>query len=253
MVKLPNTIESLAAEAVGTFMLVAVGGGAGVAATLAGAAFGEALLIAALAHGLVLAVIVNVFGRVSGAHANPAVTIGLASVNRFPWLQVPGYIIAQFVGAIVAVLAIVGMFGNKAFTLAAASAPALGHGVNGAQGLLAEALGAFMLLIAVVATVADSRFHLPSGWAGLIIGLGLASGIFLAGSVSGAGLNPALAVGPYIVDLIHNSSVVQAGEIPVYLFGPVIGGVVAAWIYRFVTRMPMATSQSGTQRSGSKS
>ncbi len=234
----PSMTQALVAEAVGTFLLVLIGGGAGVAATLGGTSFGEALLVAALAHGLALAIIVNVFGGLSGAHVNPAVSIGLASANRFAWSRVPGYIVAQFIGAIVAVLAIVGMFGEQAFKLAAASAPALAPHINGVQGTLAEALGAFVLVLAVTAAATDKRLNLPAGWAGLIIGLALACGIFVAGGVSGAGLNPALAIAPYIIDLIHSPKVVLAGEMPLYVIGPIIGGVAGALLYKYASSLP---------------
>src|SRR6185437_3139109 len=152
---------------------------------------------------------------------------------RFSWQQVPGYIVAQFVGAFAAALALVGIFGNK---LAAAVAPVLSHGVNGWQGAGAEALGASVLILAVVATAADTRFKLPEGWAGLVIGMGLACGIFLAGVPSGAGLNPALAISPYGVGAIFKASL-PGSEIPVYLFGPVVGGVVMAFLYRYIANM----------------
>jgi glycerol uptake facilitator protein len=248
MSRQPAMLEVLAAEAIGTFMLVLIGGGAGVAATLGGATAGVGLLIAALAHGLALCVIVNIFGRVSGAHVNPAVTIGLASIGRFKWDQVPGYIVAQFVGAFVAALAIVGVYGTKAVTLAAASAPSLVKGASGWEGFLAELLGAAVLVIAVVAAAADTRNNLPSGWAGLVIGLALACGIFLAGAVSGAGLNPALAVSPYLVNTIFGGHSLFAGEIPIYLFGPPIGGVIAAFAYRYVANFTGGASNISTQR-----
>ena len=146
-----------------------------------------ALLVAALAHGLALVVIVNTMGRISGAHVNPAVTLGLASIGRFPWRHVPEYIAAQFIGAFVAAGAILAIFGTKVIT---ASVPTLSRGINGWQGLLAEALGAFILIFAVVATAGDNRYKLPEGWAGLVIGLALTCGIFLAGGRPGRGSIP---------------------------------------------------------------
>jgi glycerol uptake facilitator protein len=234
-VGLPHFTDMLIAEALGTFLLVLIGNGAGVALTYAGVLpTASGLLVAALAHGLALAVIINTIGRISGAHVNPAVTIGLASVGRFPWRQVPEYIAAQFVGAAVAVGAILAIFGSK---VVGASVPTLSPGINGLQGLLAEALGAFILIFAVVATAGDNRYKLPEGWAGLVIGLALACGIFLAGAATGAGLNPALAVSPYGVVALINQPV-PGGEIPVYLFGPVIGGLVAAYLYSVIADMP---------------
>jgi glycerol uptake facilitator protein len=195
-------------------------------------------MLAALSHGLALCIIVNTLGRASGAHVNPAVTLALASIGRFSWAQVPGYIIAQFAGAFVAALAIVGVFGTKAITLAAAGAPSLPHGVSGVQGLLAEILGTFILVLGVVAMAADTRITLPEGWAGFIIGLALLSGIFVAGTTSGAGLNPALAISPYLVDgLFNKGAPITPQDIPVYAFGPIIGGVIAAIVYAFIAQM----------------
>ena len=87
-------MNSWLAELVGTFLLVFIGGGAGVLAP-----GGTGMLIPALAHGLALFVIVVVVGRISGAHVNPAVTLSLASIGKFPWTRVPGYIVSQFIGA----------------------------------------------------------------------------------------------------------------------------------------------------------
>src|SRR5579875_113045 len=155
----PHFNDKLMAEALGTFLLVLIGNGAGVALTYAGVLpTAGGLVVAALSHGLALAVIVNVIGRISGAHVNPAVTIALASIGRFPWRQVPEYLGAQFVGAFIAAGAILAIFGNKVIL---ASVPVLSRGINGWQGLLAEALGTFMLVIAIVATVADKRVNLP--------------------------------------------------------------------------------------------
>jgi glycerol uptake facilitator protein len=224
----------LIAEALGTFLLVLIGNGASVALVY-GRVFptGSFLIVAALAHGLMLCVIVNTIGRISGAHVNPAVTLGLASIGRFPWRQVPEYIAAQFIGAFIAAGAILAIFGNKVIV---ASVPVLSRGINGWQGLLAEALGAFVLVFAVVATAGDTRYKLPEGWAGLVMGLGLTCGIFLAGVATGAGLNPALAISPYGVAALVNVHV-PGSEIPVYLFGPIIGGVVAALIYYHIAEM----------------
>ena len=89
MTRQPSMSEALVSEALGTFLLVLIGGGAGVAAVIAGAPPGVGLLIAALAHGLALCIIVNIIGRISGGHVNPAVTLGLASIGRFAWGRVP--------------------------------------------------------------------------------------------------------------------------------------------------------------------
>src|SRR5215470_5000555 len=101
----PSLVERFLAELVGAFLLVFVGAGA---ATVTALALHSAkatptmadLLLIALAHGLVLFVIVLVFGKISGAHVNPAITLALASIGRFPWEEVFAYIVGQFIGAV---------------------------------------------------------------------------------------------------------------------------------------------------------
>src|SRR5260221_13932236 len=98
-------MERFAAELLGTFLLVFVGAGAAASAalllhrtkqpsTMAG------VLLVALAHGLVLFIIVIIVGKVSGAHVHPAVTLALASIGRFPWEEAIGYVVAQLIGSI---------------------------------------------------------------------------------------------------------------------------------------------------------
>lgn len=231
-----SSFKPLIAESIGTFLLVFIGNGAGVAAALTNTHPETGVILAAVSHGIALFLIVSIFGRISGAHVNPAVTIGLAAINRFPWSKVSAYILAQFIGAFVATLAIVALYGNKAISVASATAPALGTGINGIQGTLAEALGAFILISGVVASAADIRQQFPNGWAGIVIGGALAGAILITGPVSGAGLNPALALSPFLTSALFGGHA-QNSEMLVYLIGPIIGGVVAALLYQYVSDM----------------
>ncbi len=226
-------VKAWLAELVGTFLLVFVGSGAAVAVPLNS----TGTLIPAFSHGLVLVVIVIVIGRISGAHVNPAVTIGLASVGKFSWARVPGYIIAQFIGAFIGALGVAAIY-NEIPKVNPSVAPAMATGVGMGAGLLAEGLGAGILVIAVVAAAADSRLGLAGGMAGLAIGLALACGIFVAGPVSGGALNPALGLSPFAVNtLLHYTPELTTTPLVVYLVGPIVGGVIAAWIYRFISGM----------------
>lgn len=237
MTKQPSLAQVLAAEAVGTFILVLAGTGNVALALNGGTAPGVGLLLAALAHGLALCVIINIFGRISGAHFNPAVTIGLASIRRFPAGRVLPYIVAQFVGAIVAAVVIIAMYGQNAAKLAGAGSPALNKGISGVQGTVMEAVGAFILVLAIVAVAADTRFKLPEGWAGLVIGLALFTGIIIAGVGSGAGLNPAVGLGTMLGSAIFQGQA-QGSAALVYLLGPIIGAVLAAYTYRYIAGLP---------------
>lgn len=225
MLRKPGEVEALMAEALGTFFLAFIGGGAGILAPAA-----QGTLIPALAHGFALFLAISVVGRISGAHVNPAVTISLASVGRFPWVQVPWYIIAQFVGAIVAAFGVNALYGK-----AASIAPVIAPGVGGGTAFGAEAIGAAFLVIAVVAAAADPRLNLPNGWAAWVIGIALAAAIFVVGPITGSTVNPALGLGPYLVNWIEGS-LRNFGWLEVFVYGlaPIVGGVIIAALYRFI-------------------
>lgn len=246
MVRQPTLMERFAAELLGTFLLVFVGGGAAASAALLLHSTKQPstmadLLLVALAHGLVLFVIVMVVGKVSGAHVNPAVTIGLASVGRFPWEEVIAYVVAQVIGAIIGAAAIMIVFGTMAATVGHLGAPSLATNTNIVQGFFSEALGAFILILAIMGTAVDSRA--PAGWAGLSIGLALAAVIMFIGPATGATVNPARAFGPDIVDVFFGVNVNWVDFVVCYLLGPLVGGVAACWLYRYVARLPRVTGK----------
>ncbi len=239
----PTLGERCLGEVVGTFLLVFVG--CGVVADIAllhrnthGSAIPTAdLLLVALAFGLALFIIVMVTGRISGAHVNPAVTLSLAFIGQFKWSDVPGYLIAQFVGGILGALAIMIPFGRDIASVGLLGRPELAANTNLIAGLLAEALGAGILVITIVALAADRRS--PAGWAGLGIGMALAVAIMIVGPATGASVNPARAFGPDIVSIFFGApSVDWVAFIVCYLVGPIIGGIGAAWLYARMSRLP---------------
>ncbi|HEV8192768.1 MAG TPA: MIP/aquaporin family protein [Ktedonobacterales bacterium] len=246
----PSLVERFLAELVGAFMLVFVGAGA---ATVTALALHSAkatptmadLLLIALAHGLVLFVIVLVFGKISGAHVNPAVTLALASIGRFPWEEVFAYVLGQFIGAVLGALAILAVYGKLAATVGELGRPSLATNTSIVQGIVIEALGAFILVLAVVATAIDSRA--PAGWAGLAIGMALASAILLLGPATGAAVNPARAFGPDLVSVLFGAPAVDwTAYIVCYLIGPIIGGAAAAWLYAYIARLPRTATTATT-------
>jgi MIP family channel proteins len=219
-----NLARAVTAEAAGTFVLVLAITSAAVAASLsrpvAGAPYGS--LAVPVAGGLALAVAVAGLGHISGAHLNPAVTLGLAVNRRFPWAYVPGYVVAQFAGAIAAAAVTWGLYGDQARSIARLAAPVPAAGVSAGRVLAAEAVVTFVLVLVVVAVATDSR--VPRGIAAVAIGAALGVAIVISGPVSGAGVNPARAIGPMIL----------AGQFAdwwAYLVAPVAGGVVAVALY----------------------
>ena len=237
-------IERFAAEALGTFLLVFIGGGAATVAALLPhnrhyIPTTAELLLVALAHGVVLFAIVMVVGRVSGAHVNPAVTIGLASTGQFEWIDVPLYLLGQFLGAAVGALAIAIVYGKLAATVGHLGAPSLATNTNILQGMIIEALGAGILVLAIMASAVDK--NAPSGWAGLTIGLTLGAIIMFLGPATGAAVNPARAFGPDIVSaFIFGVNVNWPQFALCYLIGPIVGGVGAAYLYRYIAHLPPA-------------
>jgi len=212
------------AEVIGTFFLVLAIVAAVVAATLAdpiaGTAYGS--LSVPVAGGVALAVLAASLGPISGAHLNPAVTLALALNRKFPWTRVPVYVLAQFAGAIGAALTVWWFYGPDARSVAHLGAPGPAPGVDGWQVFGIEAVVTFVLVLVVVGVATGPRAQ--SSIAPLAIGSALAIAILISGPISGAGVNPARAIGPMIV----------AGTFTdwwIYLIAPVVGAGVAATLY----------------------
>lgn len=224
----------LVAEATGTAMLVLVGAGSVVAALRLGKGqlTYSGLGFIALAFAIVVAVVIYGFGPVSGAHINPAVTFSLAVTRRFPWREVVPYVAAQLAGAFVGGLLIVATFGTAAVDLGM-GATTLGQDVPYWQGIVAEAVATFLLLFAVMALAVDSRA--PLGWAGLMIGLTVAAEILLVAPLTGGSVNPARTFGPYLALTVFGGTA-QWAQFPVYVVGPLLGGVAAVLFYDFVAQ-----------------
>ena len=212
------------AELVGTFILVYGGTAVAVGAILTRPTAGPAYdsLAIALAFGLALAAVVAAIGHVSGAHVNPAVTLGMAATGKFPWRYTPVYIGAQLVGAVLAAFATWITFGGPARGEANLAATYPAQGVGDLQAFIVEVLITFILVFVVMAVATDDRA--PAAIAPIAVGFALAVGVFIAGPVTGGAVNPVRALGPMIV----------AGDLTsvwLYILGPIIGGVLAALLY----------------------
>jgi len=154
-----NLARAVTAEAVGTFVLVLAITSAAVAAALSRAVAGtpHGSLAVPVAGGLALAIGVAGIGHISDAHLNPAVTLGLAINRRFPWAYAPGYVIAQFAGAIAAAAVTWGLYGDQARAIAGLGATVPAAGVSAGRVLAAEAIVTFVLVLVVVAVATDTR------------------------------------------------------------------------------------------------
>ena len=206
------------AEFVGTLTLIFVG-------SLSAAVAFEALdggtggvVLAGLAHGLILVALIYGVGAVSGCHINPAVTIALAAIGKFPLRSVPGYIVFQLLGAIVGAMlhALIRAKGATHYGLPLPAAE-----VGAGQAVLLEAVLTFFLVSVIVGAAVSGKA--TKGLHGIAIGLTLAASWLVGGALTGAALNPARSFGPAIVSLNFDS-------IWVYWVGPIVGGLVAAGV-----------------------
>ncbi len=232
--------QKLTAEFLGTAFLVFVGVGS-VPATLivnGKAPFTMADLgMISLAFGTIVVVTVYVFGYISGNHINPTVTIGLAITGKFPWRQVPTYLLAQVFGAIAGSFAIVGVLGEQAVTVGLGVASYNATATPWYQALLAEFFGTFLLVFAVFGVI--HRKAAP-GWAGLAIGFVVFAAIIPIAPTTNAAINPARATGPMIVESLLGGTV-HWEQWPVYVIGELLGGIVAGLLFGIVSRTPADT------------
>jgi MIP family channel proteins len=212
--------EQVLAEVIGTFALVFIGAGAVVIA----AAGASTLLGVALAHGLVLAVMVSSFGHISGGHFNPAVTISVWVAGKIETVRAAAYVVAQLVGATIGAGLLRWVMPATVWQRSNLGATTV-HGVSNGQALLLEAILTFFLVITVFATAIDDRGVFKS-IAGLAIGLVLTFDILVGGPLTGASMNPARSFGPALVGGTWTG-------FWVYVVGPVVGGLVAASVYVF--------------------
>jgi aquaporin Z len=203
-------MKRAAAEFIGTFALVFAGTGAIVVNEVSGGAITHVGV--ALTFGLVVLVMIYTFGDISGAHLNPAVTVGFWAARRMSVGQVPVYVSSQILGAVAASGALRVLFPQS--KLLGATLPA----GSDTQSLVLEAILTFLLMLTIlnVSTGAKEKGITAGIAVGALIGL---EAIF-AGPISGASMNPARSFGPALV----------AGHFEhlwLYLFAPVLGAIAA--------------------------
>jgi len=209
------------AEFVGTFALVFVGGGAimmvGHTSNSAG------LLQVALAHGLILALMVSATMNVSGGQLNPSLTIGLLVARRITPTLAVVHIVAQLLGAVVAAWALKMTMPAAVFAAAQGGGQSISLDVTATQAIALEAIATFFLMFMVYGTAVNKDAPKIGG---LAIGLTIAAGILAIGPLTGGSMNPARSFGPAVV------SGVLAGQV-VYWVGPILGAIAAAMLWEF--------------------
>ena len=216
------TYKQLLGEAIGTFFLCFAGIGA-IVATSEPINSGVGLLGIALAHGIALSIAVSIFAGISGAHFNPAVTIGFLTTGRIAAPLALMYIIAQLAAATLAAAACNAIYPTAAVNAAKLGIPLPSDWVTTPVLLLTEFILTFLLMTAIYGTAVDERAA-PMKLGGFGIGLAVTFDILAAGKVTGASMNPARSFGPA---LIHN----YFNWHWCYWAAPIAGAVVAALIY----------------------
>lgn len=219
----------LLAEFIGTFAFVFIGAGA--AAVVGTGAELNGLSAVAFAHGLTIMVFAFAYGSLSGAHFNPAVTVGVLAVRAMTLGEAIGYIISQLVAAIAAAFLLRALLGGVATGL---GRPELAQGValgataltiTPAAGFVIEALLAFFLVTAVLNTAIAGR---AGNLAPIAIGMTVTLNITMAGPLTGADFNPAISLGP----MVATNNFTNAW---LYMIAPLVGAVIAAIVHRGLT------------------
>ena len=202
----------LFSEVWGTFLLVLVAAGGGV---IGATAFGSELTLPmkALAPGMMVMGVIFFMGTISGAHLNPAVTLAFAVRGNFPWRRVPGYIVAELLGAILAAVFLNAMYGG---IINGATEPT--PDVSAPVAILTEAILTLGLVSVILGTASGARNVGINGAIAVGAYIGLVS--VWGAPVTGASMNPARSLAPMLVggDLTNYY---------IYLIGPLLGAMAA--------------------------
>jgi aquaporin Z len=210
----------LLAEFGGTFFLVLVAAGGGVVNAVSHGQVGRAAAVTA--PGIMVLALIYTIGETSGAHLNPAVTVAFAARGHFPWPRVPGYLLAQVGGAVLAAGLLRTLFGSAERNGGTFPGPGIAPGTA----LVMEIVLTFGLVTVILGTASGAR-NVGHNAAIAVGGYVALAGLW-ASPVSGASMNPARSLGPALV-----SGDLHA--IWIYLAGPLAGGLIAvalAWALR---------------------
>jgi len=214
-------MQRLIAEAIGTFALIFAGTGAIIVNQVAGGPITHVGI--ALTWGLIVLAMIYAVGDISGAHLNPAVTIGFWAARRFPASRVLSYLIAQAMGGLAASLILRILFWDNEY---------LGSTIPAGswwQSFILEVILTFMLMFTVmnVATGAKEKGIMAGVAIGAVVGLEA----MFAGPICGASMNPIRSVAPAIV-----SGHLQ--EVWIYILAPTLGALAGVWGWQLIQERP---------------
>lgn len=216
-----DAVRHFVAEFIGTFALVFVGGAAIMIARDTNSPAG--LIGIALAHGLMLGVMVSALMRVSG-HLNPAVTLGFLATRRIDTSMAGVYILGQLIGAIVGAYALKFTFPFTLFEVTRGGGQSIALQVTGGQAFVLEAIATFFLVVVTFGTIVDPK---APRMGGLAVGFVYAANMLAIGPLTGASMNPARSFGPAVATGIFEAQLI-------YWLAPITGALAAAVLYEFL-------------------
>jgi aquaporin TIP len=214
-----DTWRHFVAEFVGTFALVFIGGATIITSPLVQSQ--ATVLSVALAHGLILALLVSATMAISGGHLNPAVTTGFLVTRRIDPMMAVIHWIAQFLGAIIAAYMLKALMPSAVAQVTLLGGQRISADTTLLQAIGLEAIATFFLVFVVFGTAVDKRGPKLGGMA---IGLTIAADILAIGPLTGGSMNPARSFGPAVVTHVFEGQTA-------YWVGPLLGGIVAALLY----------------------
>ncbi len=206
------------AEIIGTFALVFCGTGAVIIDQQSGGAVTHAGV--AITFGLIVMSMIYSLGNISGAHLNPAVSIAFAASGRFPVKLLPGYIIGQLTGALLASFALKFLFASNQFL--GATIPA-GTDI---QSFILELILTFFLMLVIIRVSEGSKEQ--GMFAGLAIGAAVGLEAMFAGPICGASMNPARSIAPAIASG-------HTEHLWIYIIAPITGALLAVPVCKYLT------------------
>ena len=192
---------------------------------------GSDFAVVGLAHAFGLFALIMAFGAVSGGHFNPAVTLAAAAQRKLDPVDAVVYILAQLSGAVLGALLVKGILLDEGRALGYGNPEMSGLLGGNFQGFIVEGLGAFLLVLVILAVAMNPRAR--QEWAPFAIGSTLGFVVMITGPLTGGSVNPARWFGPALI-----GDGLEGSDLLIYVLGPLAGAILAVAVYRFVIAGP---------------
>jgi aquaporin Z len=219
-------LKKCVAEFLGTAVLVITG--CGVALTNG---LGTGYVGIALAFGLAIVALAYSIGNVSGCHVNPAVSLAMFINKKLTASEFVGYVVSQFIGAIVGAAVLVAIFGTELGLGTNGYGAASDVNVNAVGAIIAEVVLTFVFVFAICGVTSKEKYGSVSG---VVIGLSLTLVHLLGLPITGTSVNPARSFGPALLMAIFGGDSTALSQVWVFIVAPLVGGALAAVAYKLL-------------------